>query len=130
MKYLFCLFAIVSLLLPLTASALTPVGEEFGGYILLSTPCTCTPGIVRVQYSLVYPLLFPWVSRALLLTPATIRFAYQQFLITPPPTAWHLGVFVPVPSLCLIGAPPACAALPADGLIFYTGSSFPGFSIF
>lgn len=130
MKYSICLFLVlVSFVIPLSARALTPVGQEFGGLVALTSPCTCTPGILRVQYTLLYPTAIPWVSRAFLLTPASLRFAYLEWLVFPPASAWHLGVVVPTPSACLVGAPPTCATLPTDGVIFYTGSSYPGFSI-
>jgi hypothetical protein len=78
-----------------------------------------------------YPLVYPYVFRALILQPATIRYAYQQFLIIPPPLAWHLGRFIPMPGtpICNIGIAPACVPLLADGIIFEVGSSFPGQNI-
>lgn len=131
MKYFLTLsFVIVFFILPIKSNAQTIAGLQFGGFVGGSTPCTCmTPGFVHVQYTLLYPSLFPWITRALLLTPATVRFGYEQFLILPPPTAWHLGLFAPTPSACFIGVPPECPFLPTDGIIVYTGSSFPGFSL-
>jgi hypothetical protein len=107
-------------------------GLPFGGYVVVSVPCTCmAPGTVRVQYLpvVLHPVQYPFVFHALLLTPVTIRYAYQQFLVLPPPTAWHLGKFIPGPAPCLVGVPPACAPLLTDGAIFDVGSSFPGHTL-
>lgn len=120
------LFAI-AFLMAFPASAFAGILPGFGGYVVFTTPCTCVPGTFLVNYVPLYPIEYPYVFHALLLTPASIRYAYQQFLIVPPPTAWHLGTFVPAPGTPCLGVIPACVPA-ADGIIFEVGSSFPGFT--
>lgn len=124
MKKLYVLFILFLVAFP--AGVFAGPLPGFGGYVLFSTPCTCVPGTVLVNYFPLYPVEYPYFFRALLLTPASIRYAYQQFLVLPPPTAWHLGNFVPAPLTPCLGVAPACIPA-ADGIIFQVGSSFPGF---
>jgi hypothetical protein len=124
--FLFSLLFASILLMPNLVGAV-PTGLPFGGHVLFSIPCTCVPGSVLVQYSLLYPTPYPFVFRSLLLAPASIRYSYQQFLVLPPPTAWQLGKFIPAPLTPCLGVPPLCTPPYADGIIFDVGSSFPGF---
>ncbi len=128
-KILFSFLILAAFLFQPAFSFAQLAGLPFGGYVVLSVPCTCMlPGTVRVQYMpiILHPVQYPFVFHALLLTPVTIRYAYQQFLILPPPTAWNLGKFIPGPVPCMVGVPPACVPLFTDGVIFDVGSSFPG----
>lgn len=127
---LIVVFCILIITVPLESEALFGVVQPFGGYVLLVLPCTCSPGNWLVTYAPLFPLAYPYVTHSLVLLPATIRYDYVQFLRTPAPTSWHLGWFIPTVSIispCLMGVPPACLPMPADGIITATGSSYPGF---
>ncbi len=126
-KSLFYFFVAALFLQPTVTFAQFP--PSFGGYVLFSMPCTCIPGTVLVQYAVLHPLIYPYVFRALLLTPATIRYNHIAFLILPPPTSWHLGKFTPAPLTPCLGVAPLCLPPFADGIILYTGSSSPGFPL-
>lgn len=124
MKKLYTLAILFLVALP--QSAFAAIIPGFGGYVVFTTPCTCVPSTTLVNYIPLYPLTYPYVFHALLLTPASIRFKYQQFLGLPPPSAWHLGTFTPAPTTPCLGVAPACVP-GADGVIVTVGSSYPGF---
>ena len=108
------------------ASVFAGVLPGFGGYVVATTPCTCIPSTTLVKYVPLFPIKYPYTFRALLLTPTSIRYKYQQFLALPPPSAWHLGTFTPAPTTPCLGVAPSCVP-GADGVIVTVGSSYPGF---
>lgn len=118
--------AVVLFIVAFPASAFAGILPGFGGYVVFTTPCTCIPSTILVNYVPLHPLTYPYVFHALLLTPGSIRYAYQQFLALPPPTSWHLGTFAPAPATPCLGVAPACVPA-ADGIIATVGSSYPGF---
>lgn len=120
--YVLVLLFVITLPAPVFGGVL----PGFGGYVVFTTPCTCLPSTTLVNYVPLFPLKYPYTFHALLLTPASIRYAYQQFLGLPPPSAWHLGTFVPAPTTPCLGVAPACVPA-ADGVIATVGSSYPGF---
>jgi hypothetical protein len=127
--FIFLIFLLLILFVPITIFAQTGLGVQFGGYVVSVLPCTCSASFL-VIYIPLYPLAIPHVTNSLTLTPATFRYAYQQFLAIPVPTSWHLGKYAPGVQACLIGVPPGCVPVFNDGAILETGSSFPGHSLF
>lgn len=132
MKIRTLLFGILFFIMPLQSLHAAAVLPPYGGLVTFAIPCTCSFGWL-VSYFPLHPITYPWVTHSLVWQAGvSIPYAYQQFLITPTPTSWQLGTFVPG-GMCWILAPnpvDPCIPLPADGTIFMAGASFPGFAPF
>ena len=128
MKKALATLVITALFIPVTlVQALAPVGLGFGGYVVLSIPCTNPPFGWNIYYGIFYPTLLNPL-RSLYLPVTAIPYPYIRSIYPVPlPTSWELGSYIPGPGLCLIGICPACVLLPAGGVITRVGASFPGF---
>src|SRR3989344_2654530 len=114
---LLLIFFVLLTIFPARTNAQIPTELPFGGWVVVSLPCTCTPGVFHVTYLLPYPLTYPWITMSINFTVATVRYSFIGSLIPAPvSTSWNLGFFNPAGAgLCWVGAPPFCTVVPADG---------------
>jgi hypothetical protein len=103
------------------AQAVNLASQPFGGRVIFSVPCTCGPYPGSMVNIISGPSWGGW-----LYAPGLSQLK-ENFLVNVP-GVWLLGSATRVPSLCLIGFPPACipAPVPVRGTILEVGTSRPG----
>jgi hypothetical protein len=104
-----------------SAQAISLVSQPFGGRVIFTVPCTCGPYPGSMVNILSGPSWGGW-----LYAPGISQLK-KDFLVNVP-GAWLLGSATRVPSICLIGFPPACipAPVPVRGTMLEVGTSRPG----
>ncbi len=125
-------FCLIVFCFPLQTLALFGIGDlgfgerHFGGYVLLTLPCTCTPGKFLITYKPLHIEGAPFPIVGTLVMSGTVqRWAYQQFVYPPVMSTWHLGE-MSIGGECLVGVEPECVPIPTYGTVKKTGASYPG----
>jgi hypothetical protein len=121
MKKLLLILSLVCLFGVATRASADPL-LPFGGIVSITTPCTCSPGLLYIWFTPLYITGAP-ISGPMVYSPYT-SILYADFNIGIPGT-WHLGTYLPTPGapICWVVAGPTCAPLPAIGLITTVGTN-------
>ena len=95
----------------------------FGGFVTLSLPCTCSPGVRLIWFAPFWFGLSSIPSTGALVYVPGVSKLYSWYMIGVPGT-WHLGSYIPgMVFSCWMGVPPVCAPAPSFGQIFMVGTS-------
>jgi len=102
------------------------IGLPFGGYVLFSIPCTCSPSFLVFLSPAFINSNVP--SFGILTWTPGISIPYKYHISPPAPTSWVLGDYAPGPTACMWVYGPSCAPppVPTMGTISTYGISMPG----
>jgi hypothetical protein len=109
-------------LIPSSAKSATSGTGNFGGYVAVMIPCTCSSGYWLFMSPLFQDSTTP--APGALIWSLSTR-AYAQNITPPVPTMWLLGKYQSG-GQCRIIAGTTCVTLPTKGTITESGMSFPG----
>lgn len=110
------------------SNAALPIG--FGGFVIITLPCTCSVNL-WIYYTPLYtpatypgPMTGPLVYAPYYKDDVDISTLYAYYAIGVPVT-WELGTFVPGVQACWQYVGVACVPMPNIGLISKVGTSLP-----